>query len=164
MTTDAFLLAYFAASERRASPRTVSLETRAEGGGTLEQAQHADARYTWALAVMGPVERALTPRQLAVLRGYYLRLTPAHVSIVARTWRGAQGVVSASPLRPGDTPLPAADLQSMCDWHALASAVGIVGRFAAGDARRMWSEARGVVDEALRARGIVGVVDAEVVG
>ncbi len=156
MTVDAFLLAYFRASERRASPRTVSMETRAEGGGTLEQALYADARYTWGLAVMSGIERGLTPAHLAVLRGYYLSLTPAHVSIVAKRWDGAVGLVSTERLAPGDTPLPAADLQSMCDWSTLARAVGFRGRFAAGEARKLWREARDEVAAALSARGIVG--------
>lgn len=156
MTIDAFLSRYFRASERRASPRTVSLETRADGGGTLEQAQHADAAYLWALAVMGTVERRLTRAHLDVLRGYYLSLTPAHVSIVEQRVGGSGGRVVVGTLRPGDTPLPAADLQSMCDWSALAAAVGLAGRFRAGEARRLWHEARDQVRWELEARGIVG--------
>lgn len=153
MTLDAFLSRYYRASERRASPRTVSLETRADGGGTLEQAQHADAAYLWALAIMGTVERRLSASHLEVLRGYYLSLTPAHVSIVEQRMSGR---VVVGTLRPGDCPLPAADLQSMCDWSTLAAAVGLRGRFRACEARRLWHEGRDQVRLEMEARGIIG--------
>lgn len=158
MTTDAFLSRFYRASERRGSPRTVSLETRAHGGVTLEQAEHAADAYVWALCLVSAA--GLTALEADVLRTYYLWLTPAHVSIVERRWGNTASVeVAVTPYR--GTPLEAADLQSFCDWGKLAAFCGLMGRGARGRAVDAWSTGRAKVAEVLAVRGVLG---AEVAG
>ena len=151
---DRFLLRHFRESARRGAPLVASMETRSDRGITLEQRHEADAAYVWSLCVLARLQRsgALSAQVLAVLRAYYLRLTPEHASIVERRWGRGDGAsrVTVSILGTGGEPDVAADLQSQCDWTALARACDVRGRRAA---QEMWTQGRAVVREELERRG-----------
>jgi len=144
LNVDRFLRAYFATSDRRSRPGCVSVEARGPGA-TLEQAANAEARHVFALTVMGHLERSqcLAPVHIWVLRRYYLWLNPQHVALLRMGDTGRHTMsIGAGESPPPGVGLEESDLQSWCDWAALARDVGLKnGR----DAQRVWSEGRGVV-------------------
>ena len=142
VSVDLFLRRYFATCARRARPGCVSLEARS-GGGTLEQAQDAEAAHIYALTVMGKLEREgrLTPQCVNVLQRYYLGLSNDHVVMSKACMTGRSTV----HLNPGESPPPgieAEDLQSFCNWSRLARDVGLKNAKAA---RECWADARQAV-------------------
>ena len=114
---DAFLRRFFLLQDRASSPRCVSAEAVVRG--TLEQALEAEAWRAWSLAIIARVEREVGARAVEVARHYYMGLSNAHFSIVARTG----GAVSTREVGHRATPDEAADLQSFCDWRRVALAV-----------------------------------------
>lgn len=117
---DGFLRRFFQLQERSAAPRCVSAEATIRG--TFEAARSADLWRLWALGVMRQVEAAEGARAVDVARRYYLGLSNAHFSIVARTG----GAVTARAVGGRETPDEAADLQSFCDWRRMA--VDVLGQ------------------------------------
>ena len=155
---DQFLSRFYRSSEKRSGARPVSLEAD-QVRATFEQAQHAHDAYTWALCVLGSVH--LSQLEEAVLRAYYLWLSPAHVAIIERRFGRDRGPVSTSKVEPGSSPPEAADLQSYCDWSQLAKHVGLTGRHARRVAMATWGAARDRVSEALASRGLTGPQEVE---
>ena len=151
MSVDLFLRAYFATTQRRSSARCVSMEAMGPSA-TLEQAQDAEGRHLFALTVMGHLERtqALAPVAVEVLRRYYLSLNPQHVVLLRAGMVGRYTIT----LGPGESPPPnvgieADDLQSWCDWAAVARDTGLKsGR----TAQKVWWSARQVVQAELERR------------
>lgn len=153
---DRFLALFFRASERRSSPRALTIGADGPAGG---DGQDSEAAYTVALGIIGTLTRdmRLTPRGYDALRCVYLSLTPAHFSIVAGAYNRR---ASARQLLPDD-PVPdvAADVQSYTDWRALAAALGYSGPRGVQSVRNVFVEARAAVADELERRASAEGVD-----
>lgn len=116
-SADRFLRRHFLLQERAASAKACSAEAVVRG--TAAEAQASEIFRLWAIGVVGTVEKALGVKAIEVARLYYTGLTNAHFSIVARSG----GHVASREVGQGESPDEAADLQSFCDWRAVARTV-----------------------------------------
>lgn len=117
VTPDRFLRRFFLLQDRASSPRCVSAEAAVRG--TFEEARAGELWRLWSLGVMGQVEQAEGVLSVEVARIYYLGLSNAHFSIVARSG----GAVATREVAEREAPDEAADLQSFCDWRRVAKQV-----------------------------------------
>lgn len=113
-SADRFLRRFFRLQERAASTKCVSAEAATRG--TFEEAKGSETWRLWSIGVMGRVETVVGPQAVEVARHYYLGISNAHFSVVARSG----GQVTARELGQQETPDQAADLQSFCDWRRVA--------------------------------------------
>lgn len=135
---DRFLGSYFRASEKRGAPAGVRLGS--SNGSTPDDRAHATLAWTWATGVLGALRKsgAVSDLQERICRHYYLNLSAVHWGLVVNSTGGAK----AARVHTGAAPMPAADLQSFCDWRALALDVGVQPR---GRAVALWLDAREAV-------------------
>ena len=125
MNVDAFLAYYFRQHERRSSPRALSYDgIRA----TSREADLSNAKYTWAIGVLGSMERAGSPtrRQIEVLRAYFLSLANHHLALVHDRFGTAhvrRRHVDAGERVPVDDD-EVADLVSWVSWPKMAELFG----------------------------------------
>lgn len=153
-SVDRVLQGYFNALHRRERPR--ALDPSRDGGSTSpEDREHEQARYTYAVALLGSLERRgdLTPLHLAVLRAHYLCLSPLHALLLKRggsTVRHdvAEGETVGQGVK-GHAGWDASDLQSGCDWEGVAQMCGLE---TGDEARAVFNRARDVVAAELRRR------------
>jgi hypothetical protein len=101
---------------------------------------------------MGHLEGSgrLSPTHVEVLRRYYLSLDNRHMVLLRASGDGRHAIaVGPGESPPRDVGVEESDLQSWCNWSALAREVGLKDYKAA---QRTWRRGREVVQEELERR------------
>lgn len=119
MSAEQFLTRYYRDRERRASPRSLSEER-----GSFAAAVGGELWWSWACRVHGAAMAGQPAVVGVALEAYFLRLTPAHESMVRR--RGATAIEHLTPGQP--RPPADGDLKSYVSWPAMAKATGVEER------------------------------------
>lgn len=155
MSVDSFLAYYFRQHERRSSSRALSFDG---ARATSYEALDANAKYAWAIVVLGAAERdgRLTTTQVEVLRVYYLSLCNHHVALVRDRWgldQCRRRTVHRGTAVPADE-TEIADLQSWVSWPKVAEWFGYQrhNRRAVKILKDAFRDGRRIVADELRAR------------